>query len=171
MYERERNKQATARGITLVEIMVTVTIFAIVSLGMGSMMGTGYTSARTMDEEATVTAVAHTLMGRLTSIHFGTTSDELPSEDQVQEFFDEDTDLGSISFAQVYLAADETGYIGFSIAGLGGYGRLVIEQDINGDGDMDDLYEDQDDLYRIDIYYNNRLILRTHRSASFVEDD
>jgi prepilin-type N-terminal cleavage/methylation domain-containing protein len=163
--DRAKDMRSKARGFTLVEVMVTITVFAILALGMGAILSRGYTSARALDEQASVTATANTLLGRVNTIQFGTTRDAAPTSAQINEFFDSDADLGTITFQQLRMAQGANGYISFTIAGLSGDARLIISNDLNGDGDAVDTREGRTDIYRVEVRYNNNMILKTYRTA------
>jgi len=160
-----KDKRERPYGFTIVEIMVTLAVFAIFALAMGAMVTKGYSSERAIEDQATVTATANTLLGRINAVQFGTTSDAAPTTAQINEFFDSNSDLGNITFQQLRIAQGTSGYIGFTISGLSGTVKLTISNDLDDNGNTTGFREGRTDLYRVEVKYNNNLILRTYRAA------
>lgn len=154
------------KGFTLIEVLVTTAMLAgvlgAVTLGLQAC----HDAADEMERKAIVTRTASQMMDRLFMIDFGTGTDAPPSDAQLTELFDEDDDLGTATLTTLRLAVDDPGYQ-FTLGNFPypGIWEVRVGTDLDLDGDETDNLEGEDDIVRMDIYYEGVLMLSSMRSA------
>ena len=150
------------RGFSLVEVVIATATLALVGLGVASGVVTGHQSTQTLERGAHLANKALDFQERLLAIPFGSPEDPPATGAELDELLDDDDVLGTISLHKLRAF----GPAEFELAGFPVPGRwqVVVDADLNGDGAIDAaLEEGRDDLLRIAIFHDGRLVARTAR--------
>ena len=156
----------SAAGFGLIDVCVTLFICVIVIYALHSGTRTAMQTRKVVENNYQVQLFANDFIGRLRRLPFGNSSALPASPHQLDALFDADQDLGTVTFTQLRVAASADGYT-FRIANSAApkTWRIRVTSDLNGDGDEIDDREGRADLLRVEIYYDNRLLVETLRSA------
>ena len=155
------------RGFSLLEVVFSLTALSlsVVSVGLGVHRGMQVT--REIRELETVQAQAQAFLDALLAQSFGDVTDPTPTEDQLDEIFDNDLDGGDVTLQQLTAWPPENegwvfGLNGFPVAGTW---RLQIDTDFNDDGVIAGGLEGRDDVLRVKVFFNGRLVLSTNTAT------
>jgi prepilin-type N-terminal cleavage/methylation domain-containing protein len=150
------------RGFSLLEVLFALAAIALLALGVAGGVVTGQQASRTLEDQARLENTAFDFQERLMAIPFGSLSDSPASGAELDELFDDDDVLGTVTLHK--LAAFGPAEFTLAGSGLAGQWRIVVDADLNGDGTIDaTLEEGRDDLLRIAVFYEGRLLARTAR--------
>jgi len=149
------------RGFTFVEIMLTIGVLAFVTLSIATGIGAGHRATRALEDEVVLVSRGQELLEQLLAVPFGQNTDGTATGAELSEMFDGDDEFGSISLHKLAaFGPAEFATAGFPVQGTW---RVVVDSDLNGDGDTDDTDEGRTDLFRIVVTHEGRLIARTVR--------
>lgn len=150
------------RGFSLLEVLFSLAAIALLALGVAGGVVTGQRASRTLEDQARLENTAFGFQERLMAIPFGSLADSAASGSELDELFNDDDVLGTATLHKV--AAFGPAEFTLDGSGLSGQWRIVVDADLDGDGTIDTtLEEGRDDLLRIAVYYDGRLITRTAR--------
>jgi prepilin-type N-terminal cleavage/methylation domain-containing protein len=151
-------------GFTLLEVMVAVSFLAVSLLAAGMALQSGILASRELREHQLVQARAQSLVDAVVNLGFGDDSDPDPTVAQLSELLDGDDDFGNITLNQLSRWPPQDGGWLFRLQGIGVRGEwlLSVDRDADGDGAVAGDLEESRQIYRIRIFFNNRLFLQTH---------
>jgi len=151
------------RGFSLVEIVFAAGVLAVAAMALVSGAVTSRSSAHTLDRSTLVFARAQAYVERIMSVPFGSPADGPASASELSELFDDDDVLGTITVHKL----KEFGPAQFTMPGTGtpGVWRVVVTDDLDGDGDADDAAagEGRADLLRIAVIHDGKLAAEVTR--------
>lgn len=149
------------KGFTLLEVLITMGVLAFVTLSIATGIGAGHHATKHLEEEVALVSRGQELLDRLLVIQFGTDADPAATGAELTELFDADDNFGSITLHKLRAF----GPVEFETPGfpVRGRWRIVIDTDLNGDGDTADPEEGREDLLRITISHDGRLMARSVR--------
>jgi len=149
------------RGFTLLEVLFAMTILAVVAFGLVSGVGAGHATAKRLEEETVLFSRGQELVEGMLAVEFGQSSDSAATAPELTECFDGDDDLGAMTLHKLR----KFGPAQFEPAAFPVRGRftVIVSDDLNGDGDTDDPDEGQENLLRIEVSDEGRLLARTIR--------
>jgi len=178
-------------GFSALEAMLMMAILALATLGMAHTLLGGQQALDNVKQDTLIVDQARTLMSRLATMPFGVSGGPTPSALQLADLVAVENNLfgssentagtGSLAPTQIYsgtnLSLSELRtaspiswqYLsssGQQYYGHGGTWQMVVSNDLNGDGDLNDPNEGTSDLFRVDILYKGRRVLRTIRSKN-----
>lgn len=145
-----------ARGFNLIELALVSAVLAVVSMSLASGVGVSASATRTLDDRSRVDQQGQMYLERLNAIPFGDNVVSAASAGDVSELFDADELFGVATLHSLR----EFGPIEFALTDMAmpGSWRIVVERDLNGDGDMGDSEEGRYDLLRCAVSYEGRLV-------------
>lgn len=144
------------RGFNLIELAVVTGVLAIVSLSLASGVGTSARGARSLDNRSREEQQGQMYLERLSALPFGAFNSAAASDGDLTELFDSDEVFGLATLHSLR----NFGTAKFTVqnAHLPGQWQVIIDRDLNGDGDEDDSAEGRNDLLRCAVYYDDRLL-------------
>ena len=150
-----------ARGFSLVEVLMSLGVLAFVTLSIATGVGTGHSTTKALEEEVALVSRGQEYLERLLAVPFGRSSDPVATAPELTEMFDDDANFGSMTLHKLR----RFGPVEFEAAAfpVRGVWRVVVDQDLNGDGDLSDPDEGRADLMRIEISHRGRVVARTER--------
>lgn len=153
-------------GFSLIDVCVTLFVCVVVIYALHSGTRTAMETRKTVEQNYQLQLFTNDFVNRLRRLPFGNPGSPGVSGAQLDALFDADQDLGNASFIQLRVPATSDGY-SFLMAGneFTKAWRVRVTNDLNGDGDTSDDREGRNDLMRIEIYYDNRLLVETLRGA------
>lgn len=153
-------------GFSLIEVTITLVVSVLMLYALHSTVRSSLDTRRSTRRAYEISRLAQDYLSRLQDLPFGKPTDPKPSGSQLSELFDDDEDYGTITLYQLVVPPDEEGHV-FVVAadGLVGVWRIKVSTDLDADGDLDGPREGRPDLVRIDIYFQERLVLSTMRAA------
>ena len=149
------------RGFTLVEVLMALGVLAFVTLSIATGIGAGHASTRALETEVVLLSHGQELLERGLAIPFGKASDGPASAAELTEFFDGDNDYGTMTLHK--LAAFGPAEFEPAAFPVAGRWRVVVDADLDGDGDTDDPDEGRNDLLRIVVTHEGRVLARSVR--------
>lgn len=155
----------TERGFTLIEVMIAVVVLATVFVVVGSVMLAGVKRTSEMRERNAIVTQSWKFAERLQRIPYGSEVASAATAAQYDDLFDDDGNLGNVSLTQIRTAVGSDG-LRFRLAGfeVDGDWEVQINEDLNGDGDADDVNEGTGGLVRIEVFFRGESVLRTFRA-------
>jgi hypothetical protein len=153
-------------GFTLVELCGASVLAAVLLLTMHTTLQSSVRSRRDGLGNETRQTQAYEFLQRLQELPFGTGTEGAPTAEALTELFDDDDELGDLSLRQVQTPVGVPGH-GFTtdLDGTRTRWRIVVSDDLDGDGRNDGPREGRPDLLRIEILADDRLMFRTLRAA------
>ena len=155
------------RGHTLVEAMLTITIFTLLVVGIGGMLNFGFASGRSLEDKQLAMQQAQAWMMQINALPYTGSQATPPTAEDIERFFQDGAVASNLNFRRLAMWIDwvEGGSMTLSVSLLE-YDMIVeITSDLNADGDDDDENEGTPQLYRVEIFYNGNSLLRTYRAA------
>jgi len=161
-----KSRNSRSSGFTLVEVVLGISVLLICTLALGFSLQAGAVAARQLQEEQVILAQSQTYVDRIVAQEFGQSYDPDPTAAQIEEVFDSDSDPGSASIHQLsrWPAGDSGWKFTLGDFLVEGEWRILVDQDLNGDGTISGDLETGSRVFRICVFFNDRLILQTHRS-------
>ena len=140
----------------MVEMAIVGGVLAIVSLSLASGVGTSARGARTLDTRSREEQQGQMYLERLSALPFGASNAAAASAGDLSELFDPDEIFGlaTLHSLRAFGAAEFT----VQNARLPGRWRVLVDRDLNGDGDEADPQEGRNDLLRCAVFYDGRLL-------------
>jgi len=153
-------------GFTLVETVITMVVAVMMLYGLHATLNTSIKGRKSAQELSVAHVHAMDFLARLRQITFGQATDPAPSSTMLDNLFDDDQNLGTITLHQLVVAPPAPGYT-FTMhqGGTVGTWRVKVSRDLNHNGVIDGLREGRDDLLGIEIYFNGRLMAASMRAA------
>ena len=161
----------TERGFSLIEVTTGVALMTVMVYGLHATLlsaTNGRTSVKRTDRAA---AIAQDYAERLQALPFGTLNGGA-SAAALEELFDDDDNLGNGTLRQLRVPGNDVGHwFVATVDGLTGRWRVRVSGDLNNDGDENDTAwrEGRNDLLAIQIWFDDRLVVRTMRAAPVEE--
>ena len=185
-------KRTGQRGLTLIEVVITLTIMVVSLGGLGVMVLSTQQSSADMRRRDIVRAQAVKYMERLLSVPYGTNADPAADPGQLAEFFDDNavvTGGANLTLKSLETPVNDAGWR-FRLQGFEADG--VFEIEINSDLDGNGIFtgvrgtetpsmpggvagdgtsvvtlvsENNPNLMRVEIFWNGESLLKTYRAA------
>ena len=161
-----RNDRDPGAGFTLIEVILGISVLLICTLALGLSLQAGAVAARELREEQVILSQSQSLLNRIISSEFGHDYDPDPTAAQLEELFDNDLDAGDITLWQLTRWPTADGGWRFSLGDfpVDGEWRVRVDRDLNGNDLEDSDLEAGRRIFRVNIFFNDRLILQTNRS-------
>lgn len=161
----DRTPPAGTAGFSLVELSVALVAATLLLLVLYGTVHAAYQSRITADRKYQITRLAGDYFERLRQLPFGEPTAPAATSAQLDELFDDDENLGTVTLLQLRVAPTDPGY-SFQMAV---HGRLVtwrikVTSDLDGDHSLLGAREGRDDLVRMEIWADERLVLESMRS-------
>ena len=163
---RGKTRAAVEGGFTLIEVVVAISVLLICTLSLGLCLQAGAVVARELREEQVLLAQAQSIVDRIMAQDFGQTFDADPTVAQLEEIFDPDPYGGTITIQQLSRWPPVDGGWKFELGSfpVDGEWNVSIDTDLDGSGVVDGDLETGGRVFRISVFFNERLILRTNRA-------
>ncbi len=153
-------------GCSLIEAVLTLTLSVFLLYTLHTTLQSSISARESTQRNHQIQEMGNDYLAKLRQIPFGTPTDPAPSGSQLSELFDDDQDLGSISLSQVLVQPDHPGHtFGVASDGLIGIWRVRTTNDLDGNQSIDGLREGRPDLMRIEIYFEERLVIEALRAS------
>ncbi len=148
-------------GFALVEVLITLGILGFVTMSIATGVGAGHRATAAIEREALLHARGQEYLERLLAIPFGRPADGAATGAQLSEVFDDDGDFGSVTLHRLRLFGPAL----FEPASFPVAGRftVAVDGDLDGDGVVAGPDEGRNDLLRISVMHEGRLLARTVR--------
>lgn len=159
-----------AAGFTLVELVAALTLSIVLLYALHSTLQSSIATRLKSEQVYHANQLAETFVQRLRQVPFGRPTDAPATGGQLSGLFASTPSLGTTTLHQVKVAADQPGH-SFVVAGNGTSGtfRVKVSSDLDGDGTITGAREGRDDLMRVEIWFNDRLLAATLRAAEPTE--
>ena len=156
----------TQEGFTLIDATITLLVSVLMLYTLHSGTQTSLSARKASERIYAAHLQAMDYLERVRKIPFGQSSDPSPTAAQLQEFFDDDDDLGSITLTQLKVSPSANGYQ-FKMAsnGLKGTWEIKITDDLDGDGNNTGPREGRSDLLKIEILFDGKIMLQSLRAS------
>lgn len=166
--KRRRRIASGEAGFSIVETFIVLSMLMAVLAAVAAGVRSAHQASAELRRQADVSRVAAEFMDRLTRISFGSPGDPAPTTADLDELFDDDAILGSATLSSMVQKSTDPGF-SFQMANFqwGGVWEVRVTADLNNDGDELDDAEGLTDIFRINIFYNTRLVLQTLQAAPF----
>ena len=153
-------------GFSLVELMLAISVLLVSVLAVGLALQAGMRTTREMREDQVLQATAQSFVNRIVHQNFGQTFDPDPTANQVEAVFDCRQAPGDITVQQLTRWPPADGGWRFTLAGfpVEGQWRVVVDQDLDGDGLVAGAIEEGKRILGIRIFFRDQLVLSTSRS-------
>jgi type II secretory pathway pseudopilin PulG len=153
-------------GFSLIEVMVAIGFLLVSSLVVGLALQAGIRSNRELREAQVLQARAQTWADRIVRQNFGQSFDPDPDAGQVEALFDCASAPGDITIQQLtrYPSADCGWRFTLTDFPVEGEWRVVVDRDLDGDGSVAGGLEEGARVLRIQVFFNDRLVLATSRA-------
>jgi Tfp pilus assembly protein PilV len=153
-------------GFTLVETVVTLVLVLFAIYGLHATLTSSIRGRVATQQLDRVHRLATDMVARIRRLPFGTVSDPTPAAEDLDELFDADDDLGSITLQQLRVLPTQPGWT-FTVAtdGMTGQFRVKVSRDLDRDGLVTGWREGRDDILGVEIWYDGRLVMATSRAA------
>ena len=167
MHETEQRHDVEREGgFTLLEVSFALVLAVVMILALHQTVQVSVQGKQIVDRKYRVTRVADAYLTRLMEMPFGRATDPAPSAIDLSEFFDDDEVFGPLTLHQLRVAPSEIGQrFTMQTADLSGEWRVRVTNDIDGDGALTGRRDGRADLMRIEIFFENRLVLESMRAA------
>ena len=166
--ERFRNHDNDRQGgFSLLEVVFSLSALSmsVVSVGLG--VHQGMQVSREIRDMETVQAQAQAFLDVLLAQSFGNVADPTPDPEQLDEIFDNDLEGGDVTLQQLTnWPPQNEGWV-FSLANfpVTGVWRVQVDTDFNDDGAIAGGLEGRDDVLRVKVFFDGRLILSTNTAT------
>lgn len=163
MIARERGRREG--GFTLIEVLISLIVLATVFIIVGGALISSVRRTAEMKERNLVVAQSWKFAERLQRIPYGSEVLTPATAVQLDALLDEDGDLGNVTLWQIRTPVGAEG-LRFRLSGfeVEGNWEVQVNEDLNGDGDMDDHNEGVGCLTRIEVLFRGQTVLRTFRA-------
>ena len=158
-------KRRKQRGFTLLEVTISAGFLVVAILGTGMAIQAGLSSTREMQERQLVRVRAQLHLNQVMSLNFGLRGDPQPTQAQLEELFNDDTDPGSATLMALTQAPAQDGAWTFRLGDfpVDGQWTVAVTQDLDRDGAVAGPLETGGVLVRITVSFGNEEILSTIR--------
>ena len=157
-------------GNTLVEILTAVAVGTVLIVTSAATFLAASQSQREMVDEEVVFTRARTLLNRVTSQPFGLPDDANPTVRGVNTLFSLDGEISTVTLQQLANGADdgEWSFVDSQFA-VSGEWTVRVDRDLNSNGEIDPGLETTGDCFRIQILFDDRVVLQTSRATDNTE--
>lgn len=153
-------------GFSLVETTLTLVLAVLLVYSVHATLQASLKGQVASTQLCQAQRLANDFLSRMRRISFGLDSDPPASANALDELFDADDDFGPITLHQLAVAPSHPGFTFRTAAqGVVGNWRIKVDRDLDGDGSASGPREGRNDLMRIAIYFDERLLLSTVRAA------
>ena len=151
-------------GFSLIEAVVATAVALTVVSTVAVAMKASHDATRVMQQQETEAQTAHRIIDVLFRIPVGEPSDAPASAAERTELFDGDDVLGTATLYSLRHAPTAEGHrFQFADFPLTGEWEVRITADLDGNGDTAGPDEVFDDLLRIDVSFDGRVVLQSAR--------
>jgi type II secretory pathway pseudopilin PulG len=165
--KRARTALDRKSGFTLLETILSMGFLLVAAVGVSMALNAGVRATKRQYDDQLTMATAQTYVDRIVRQNFGNAGDPEPSKDDMDKLFDKDSQTGSITVHQVAKVTKSKGKCQFrpkpQTFPLDGDWSAIVDQDLNGDGNVDGKSEMSGDIFRIRVFKDD-LILQTFRA-------
>jgi len=153
-------------GFTLVEVVLGLSILLCCTLALGLSLQAGAVAARGLREEQMLLARAQTFVDRISGQSFGNELEADPTASQIEEIFDGDSEAGNVSLNQLSRYPTIDGGWRFRLTDFPAPGewKVCVDEDIDGNGFISGDLETGKRIFRVSVFFDDRLILRANRA-------
>ena len=161
------NADRGQQGFSLIEVSLALGLVVLALLAIHSTLSASVEGRKASTDNQRAHVLGAELLGRLKSINFGSPTDGTPSAAQLDDLFDSDSDPGTITLTQLVVPPDQPGFT-FAVAedGVIGTWRIRVTQDLDGNGAIDGPRDGRPDLFRMEFFFDERLVFETFRAAA-----
>ena len=166
-------------GFTLLEVLFALTLLTLMLITVGMGIHSAAVVAQEIQRDLMVQTRAQAFVDSALAVSFGNITNLDPTAEQLNEMFDEDPVLGDITLHQLsrWPTADEGWRFSLAKFPVDGEWRVQVSHDLNDDGviagqvesTLDAValraLEESKQVFRIRVFFNDKLILATNRSA------
>lgn len=162
---RRMGPPAARGGFTIIEMVMALSFLLVSLVGVGLAIHAGVRTTRELRERQIVQTRAQMYVDRLVRLNFGESSDPEPTRAQLEELFDDDTDLGTVTLMSLTRYPRRDGGWTFERKGfpVPGSWTVQVTQDLDGDGAVGGDLEEDGLLVRITVSFDGEAILTTIR--------
>jgi hypothetical protein len=162
-----RAESARHGGVTLVEVIITLAFFVVVFLGLSGGVLQGVRASEDIRSRQTVKLQAQTYLNRLMALNFGYATDGAPGSAQLEELFDDDSELGAVTLMSLTHGSSAAGGWKFARPDfpIPGDWLVVVTQDVDESGSVAGPIETSGKLLRITISFNGQRMFSTVRTC------
>jgi hypothetical protein len=140
-------------------------LVAIAFVGVGSGIFHGVRTTRDLEMRQLLKVRSQTYLNRVMSLNYGKAGDPQPTSAELDELFDDDSDLGSVTLMS--LTQTPVGHDGwrFRLADFPVEGQWLVSvnHDLDGDGNVAGGFETSGELVRITVFFEGEALLWTIR--------
>ncbi len=164
-YGALRKSVAAEGGFTLLEVMISIGLLSFVFMGVSGGVLSGLQCSQETIERNVIKNRAQIYLNRVMSLNFGSSSDSEPTDAQLNELFDDDADIGTVTLASLAQAPEEDDGWVFTLNDFPVEGSwcVAVDQDLNADGSVEGTVEESGKLVRITVFFDDETILWTIR--------
>ena len=164
------------RGFTLVETAAVLAVSIFLLYALHTTLTSSVKSREVSDRMHRTSVLTAEYLERIRGLPFGRNTDPAPAGSQMTELFDDDQEFGTITLHQLKVLPTEQGHTFQTTSGTGsvsGTWRIKVSTDLDGNGTVDGPREGRDDIFRVEIYFNNQLQRETLIAAdpAFTKED
>ena len=153
-------------GFSLVELVAALTLSIVLLYALHSTLRSSISARQTSDRVYRVNQMAEQFVHRLRQIPFGKPSDGVATGGQLSGLFASTLSAGTTTLHQVKVAHDQPGHSFVTTGnGVNGTYRIKVSSDLDGDSALSGAREGRDDLLRIEVWFNDRMLAATLRAA------
>lgn len=161
------------RGFSLIEVVVTMAIFALATMALSLTTLSAHQKTEWLKERDVRHSTATAILERVLTLPFGSSVDGAPTTRQLDLVFGSDETLHREE-APSLVQLSRVSPLWFKVESTEARGKwtIVIDNDLDGNGVVEEevdgipTLEGQESLYRIEILYEDQVVLRTIRTQS-----
>ncbi len=153
-------------GFTLIEATITLLVSVLMLYTLHSGTQTSLSARKASERIYAAHLQGMDFLERVRKLPFGQASDPAPKAAQLQEFFDDDDDLGTITLTQLKVSPKAKGYqFKMASSGLEGTWEIKVTDDLDGDGTNTGPREGRSDLLKIEVLFDDKIMFQSLRSS------
>ncbi len=153
-------------GFTLIDATITLLVSVLMLYTLHSGTQTSLSARKASERIYAAHLQGLEFLERVRKLPFGQASDPAPTAAQLQEFFDDDDDLGTLTLTQLKVSPMANGFqFKMASSGIVGNWEIKVTDDLDGDGNNTGAREGRSDLLKIEVLFDNKIMFQTLRSS------